>query len=305
MAQNQIRGSGRSAGSLVTALEGIARQHWRPRADATLIVRGGGSAAAIATIETRAVAEAVARMPMPVVLGIGHAADRGILAEIAWQACSTPTSAATAVRDLIVGAAIAARNHACSIAALCRQRIAAQEMACRTAANTIRRTTYRTLGEQTTQLASRDHDLDTVVARVDERLCGFDADIARMVGDLRAHADGATGVFSRHLKELDRTMQVIREQGAIQLLTAERDVARYAAELAQARLSRAQLPVPHVFPAEDVPIIVKALDGEIVTSAYRARDRPLTLQFHDGQIPVWLHPAATIQPIVESSVTAS
>ncbi|MFC0220446.1 exodeoxyribonuclease VII large subunit [Pseudochelatococcus lubricantis] len=289
-----------AAGDLVETLGIIARQTWRPRADAVLIVRGGGSAVGLASIETRAVAEHIARMPMPVVLGIGHAADRGILSEIAWKSCTTPTSAATAVRDLIVGAAMTAHDNAATIAALCRERIAMQETACRSVTDVIRHATFRALNEQTKLLADRDHGIETAIARLDEKLVALDADIDRMVAGMHAQVSGTNTVFDRHLEDLDRMSRTARGRGAMLTMTAERDVASRAAELAQARLSLSQPPVPHVSPmAEAAPVVVRAPDGTIVMSACRARDRPLTLQFHDGAVPVVPHRAAITRSVTD------
>lgn len=62
--------------------------------DVCLIVRGGGSRMELGAWDDLEVARAVARLPVKVVVGIGHERDRSVLDELA-QSCKTPTHAAT------------------------------------------------------------------------------------------------------------------------------------------------------------------------------------------------------------------
>lgn len=278
-----------AANNVAAALETVAYQSWRPRADAVLIVRGGGSAMGMADIETSGVAERIARMPMPVILGIGHAADKGILSEIAWKACTTPTSAAAAVLDLVVDSAKTAQNNATAIAALCRERVDKLQAACRRAAESIRSASFWVLGEQTKQLSARDHDIGRAVALLDQKLLGLDADIDRMAASLRMHVAGEASVFERHLEDLDRMALVTRERGEFLLVTAERNIAHFMAELAQVpatQVPAAQVPATHTPNPAGTPIVVMDAYGAVVRSAGEARGRPLVLHFPDGKVPV-------------------
>ena len=62
--------------------------------DAVLLVRGGGAATDLAAFDDERVARAVATMPLPVVVGIGHEVDRSVTDEVAHRAEKTPTAAA-------------------------------------------------------------------------------------------------------------------------------------------------------------------------------------------------------------------
>ena len=64
------------------------------RLDAIALIRGGGSRADLATFDSRHVARAVARSPVPVVCGVGHQIDQSIADVVAHTSCKTPTEAA-------------------------------------------------------------------------------------------------------------------------------------------------------------------------------------------------------------------
>jgi exodeoxyribonuclease VII large subunit len=279
-----------AAGHLRQALDDIVHKSWRPRADLVLIVRGGGSAAVMADIETLEVAEKIARLPMPVVLGIGHAPDRGILTDVAWKTCPTPTAAAIAVRDMIVERARKARDHATAIAGIARQRIGGQEALCRDAADAIRRGTFRALAGQADRLTDHEHRIGIATARLDQQVLTAAADLARLLADLRAGVSGEESAFARHLEKLSGMGRVLCGRSEILMVTAERDVAHRAAELAHA-------PVAHVTDRADIPVIVRGADGAAIRSAGDARDRPLTLHFHDGKVPVVPHHTAITRSV--------
>lgn len=62
--------------------------------DAAVVVRGGGSRSDLAAFDGRAVAEAVALAPFPVITGLGHEIDLSIADQVAHTALKTPTRAA-------------------------------------------------------------------------------------------------------------------------------------------------------------------------------------------------------------------
>jgi exodeoxyribonuclease VII large subunit len=72
--------------------------------DCVVLTRGGGSRTDLAAFDSRAVAEAVARCPLPVLTGLGHEIDRSIADLVSHSAVKTPSAAAELLVDL-VGAA--------------------------------------------------------------------------------------------------------------------------------------------------------------------------------------------------------
>lgn len=62
--------------------------------DCVVIIRGGGSTTDLISFDNLALAEAVARFPIPVIVGIGHERDNTVLDYIANTRCKTPTAVA-------------------------------------------------------------------------------------------------------------------------------------------------------------------------------------------------------------------
>ncbi len=62
--------------------------------DAVVIVRGGGSVSSMECFNRYELAAAIAAMPIPVVCGIGHTADKSISDQVAHTSVITPTDAA-------------------------------------------------------------------------------------------------------------------------------------------------------------------------------------------------------------------
>jgi exodeoxyribonuclease VII large subunit len=77
---------------LQAALLRVAQQ--ADRFDAVVVVRGGGSRLDLAAFDHAEVCEAAARLPLPLLTGIGHDVDEAILDRVAHTALKTPTAVA-------------------------------------------------------------------------------------------------------------------------------------------------------------------------------------------------------------------
>jgi exodeoxyribonuclease VII large subunit len=64
------------------------------RIDCAVVIRGGGSKTDLAAFDSRAIAEAIALAPFPVLTGLGHEIDRSIADLVAHTALKTPTKVA-------------------------------------------------------------------------------------------------------------------------------------------------------------------------------------------------------------------
>jgi exodeoxyribonuclease VII large subunit len=64
------------------------------RIDCAVVIRGGGSRTDLAAFDSRAIAEAIALAPLPVLTGLGHEIDRSIADLVAHTALKTPTKVA-------------------------------------------------------------------------------------------------------------------------------------------------------------------------------------------------------------------
>ncbi len=80
------------------------------RIDVLLVVRGGGDPAGLATATDEWVARALLNVPVPIIVGIGHERDRGLLDELAWHSAGTPSKAVQELWKLIYQPAQEARN---------------------------------------------------------------------------------------------------------------------------------------------------------------------------------------------------
>ncbi len=83
-------------GSALDVAEGL-RVVATHRPDVIALVRGGGSAADLATFDAEVVARTIAVLEVPVFTGIGHEIDRSVADEVAHTAFKTPTACAAAI----------------------------------------------------------------------------------------------------------------------------------------------------------------------------------------------------------------
>lgn len=90
--------------AVVSALELLGRAP----VDAIVLVRGGGARSDLAAFDSRAIAEAVARAPRPVLTGLGHEIDQSMADLVAHQAFKTPTKVAEFLVARLTGAEQAA-----------------------------------------------------------------------------------------------------------------------------------------------------------------------------------------------------
>ena len=90
----QGRDAEREVVSALAALAGLP-------VDCAVLIRGGGSRSDLAVFDSRRIAEAIARAPLPVLTGLGHEIDQAIADLVAHTALKTPTKTAEFLVDLI------------------------------------------------------------------------------------------------------------------------------------------------------------------------------------------------------------
>jgi exodeoxyribonuclease VII large subunit len=69
--------------------------------DLAVLIRGGGSRSDLAVFDSRRIAEAIARSPLPVLTGLGHEIDQAIADLVAHTALKTPTKTAEFLVDQV------------------------------------------------------------------------------------------------------------------------------------------------------------------------------------------------------------
>lgn len=95
------------------------------RVDVVALIRGGGSRSDLAAFDSRAIAEAVARCPLPVLTGLGHEIDEAIADRVAHQAFKTPTKVAEALVEVAERLDLYLEDAARSVARTGRERLRA------------------------------------------------------------------------------------------------------------------------------------------------------------------------------------
>lgn len=84
-------GGGDSGSTMASALTSCAAES---PVDVIVLCRGGGSPAELAPFDSEELARAIVESPKPVIVAVGHHADRHIADLVAFQSCATPTAAA-------------------------------------------------------------------------------------------------------------------------------------------------------------------------------------------------------------------
>jgi exodeoxyribonuclease VII large subunit len=100
----------RASSEIVGALRTVYRENTATPFDAVIILRGGGSQADLAWLNDYAIADAVSKMKIPVLVAVGHERDKGILDEIAGMSFHTPSKAIGYIYDCIKQGAQAAQT---------------------------------------------------------------------------------------------------------------------------------------------------------------------------------------------------
>ncbi len=84
--------------AMAPADDGLGR---RPLPDAVVLVRGGGARTDLAAFDHEQVARAIARCPLPVLVGVGHEIDRSVADEVAHLSAKTPTATAALLVEAV------------------------------------------------------------------------------------------------------------------------------------------------------------------------------------------------------------
>lgn len=90
--------------------------------DVVLICRGGGSRTDLAWFDSDSLGRAVARFPLPVVIGIGHEQDYSVLDAVGWRR-KTPTAAAAFLVDTVRRSLEQVESHCADLLALAARRL--------------------------------------------------------------------------------------------------------------------------------------------------------------------------------------
>ncbi|MCP4658517.1 MAG: exodeoxyribonuclease VII large subunit [bacterium] len=91
--------------------------------DCVVLIRGGGSRSDLAAFDSRTIAEAVARCPLPVLTGLGHEIDQSIADQVSHTPLKTPTKVAELLVERVTDADLAVRACAQALSRLAAERL--------------------------------------------------------------------------------------------------------------------------------------------------------------------------------------
>ena len=102
----------KSEESLINAMKSIVDQHRDEHFDAVAIIRGGGDKAGLYELNQFRIARGICRLPLPVMVGVGHERDSTILDEVANQAFATPSLVIARIMSTVIdNARQASKDH--------------------------------------------------------------------------------------------------------------------------------------------------------------------------------------------------
>ncbi|WP_407568956.1 exodeoxyribonuclease VII large subunit [Deinococcus altitudinis] len=165
--------------SLLSALSAALLAHLEAPLDALVIIRGGGAQTDLAWLNDLELARMVARFPVPVITGIGHARDDSILDEVACIRSDTPSKAAAYVVNAVAAAAGAALADHRQIRALGQEALREAE---RAAAWVNDRALRAARGRLSSEAERLDRTMRGVVGLTPERTLGRGYALVRGVG---------------------------------------------------------------------------------------------------------------------------
>lgn len=177
-AQASMQGE-RAPEEITTALARLSDE----RVDVVALVRGGGAKLDLRAFDTEEVARAVARMPVPVISGIGHEIDRSVTDEVSAVSVKTPTAAAEWLVSRVADYAM---------------RLDRARAEIRDRARDAHRRTATRLGDMAGAIASARHAVD----RQSERL----TDVGERISDRARHLLAAR---HRELESLGETLSAV------------------------------------------------------------------------------------------------
>ncbi|SDB20765.1 exodeoxyribonuclease VII large subunit [Belnapia rosea] len=303
-----------AAARIVAEMRNIYRSHQASSFCALAIIRGGGAAADLAYLVDDKLAEAVCKMPMPVMTGIGHERDRNLIDEVACIPLDTPSKVAEHIRGAVVSAAQAADGAITDIHSQVRLAVAHVERGLAAAGTEIEREARGALvsAERTVRSAldslkpdargslstasnlvvqAEAAALRAARARRDTAREGLEAaraDVARLAGDhLLAHERQVTrafaGVAAEPLRLLDGTARDVADQVAEVLRHATAAVEAVDREVGRV-LTLAEALDPGAVLAAGYAILRGADGAPLPTAALVAAAPVIRAEMRDGVI---------------------
>ena len=101
----------RNESSLISAFQEILKLNEKQPFDAVVVIRGGGDKAGLYELNKIKIARSICRMPIPVLVGVGHERDVTILDELANRSFATPSLVVSHILSTIIDNVRSATKH--------------------------------------------------------------------------------------------------------------------------------------------------------------------------------------------------
>ncbi len=281
-AYSRFQGEGAAAeirGVLLKALQGLGQ---RDRPDAVAIIRGGGAVNDLAWLNDYELARSCCELELPLLTGIGHERDSGLLDEVAQQRFDTPSKVIAGIEQQIVRRAAEARAHFESIARL-GQRCIAQA-----------RSEARQTEAQVRLLAQR--QLDAARYLVPAAWSEVQTQAMLTLRQAREQSRQRLQQLGERADALTRRASDFSAHALQEVVSGGRQALRQASESSRALMREIAGQGPGKTLARGFAIVRDAGSGQVLQRAAELKvGQALQIQFHDGQrLAQASGPAATV-----------
>ncbi|MCX7250720.1 MAG: exodeoxyribonuclease VII large subunit [Burkholderiales bacterium] len=269
-AYSRFQGEGAAAEIRRVLLKALQGRGQGDRPDAVVIIRGGGAVNDLAWLNDYELARTVCELELPLLTGIGHERDSGLLDEVAQQRFDTPSKVIAGIEQLIVRRAAEARAHFESIARL-GQRSLVQA-----------RSEAQQAEAQVRVLALR--QLDAARYRVPAAWSEVQAQARLALRQAREQSRQRLQQLGERAGAVTRRASDFSTQAMQQVNSGSRQALRQAGESSRALMREIAGQGPGKTLARGFAIVRDAGSGQVLQRAAELKaGQPLQIQFHDGQ----------------------
>lgn len=269
-AYSRFQGEGAAAEIRSVLLKALEGRGQGDRPDAVVIIRGGGAVNDLAWLNDYELARTVCELELPLLTGIGHERDSGLLDEVAQQRFDTPSKVIAGIEQLIVRRAAEARAHFESIARL-GQRSLVQA-----------RSQAQQAEAQVRVLALR--QLDAARYRVPAAWSEVQVQARLALRQAREQSRQRLQQLGERAGAVTRRASDFSTQAMQQVNSGSRQALRQASESSRALMREIAGQGPGKTLARGFAIVRDAGSGQVLQRAAELKaGQPLQIQFHDGQ----------------------
>lgn len=269
-AYSRFQGEGAAAEIRRVLLKALQGRGQGDRPDAVVIIRGGGAVNDLAWLNDYELARTVCELELPLLTGIGHERDSGLLDEVAQQRFDTPSKVIAGIEQLIVRRAAEARAHFEAIARL-GQRSLVQA-----------RSQAQQAEAQVRVLALR--QLDAARYRVPAAWSEVQVQARLALRQAREQSRQRLQQLGERAGAVTRRASDFSTQAMQQVNSGSRQALRQAGESSRALMREIAGQGPGKTLARGFAIVRDAASGQVLQRAAELKaGQPLQIQFHDGQ----------------------